>query len=123
MNTTTAEEKEDFALRIRTRREELDLSQKEVSERLGIRQQTVSRWENGDAIPRPRRVHELAGLLQIPARTLQVLAGHLDQGLETANNRNETLDRISAKFHELTDDNQQTVEALIDALRNGQQKG
>lgn len=111
------EHNEEFGQRIRTRREELEITQNDLSDRLGVRQQTVSRWEAGFAIPRPRRVHELALELQIPARELQVLAGHMDQGL--AMDRVEVLDRIQAKFGDLSDENQKKIEGLIDALRGG----
>jgi transcriptional regulator with XRE-family HTH domain len=62
---------------LRSRREELGLGQDDVARKLGVSQQTVSRWENGDATPRPSRVLELAELFQLDPPQLQQLAGIL----------------------------------------------
>jgi transcriptional regulator with XRE-family HTH domain len=48
---------------LRVRRERLGLSQLQLADRLGVRQQTVSRWESNTAVPRPSRIVQLARIL------------------------------------------------------------
>lgn len=62
---------------LKIRREECGLGQGELAAQLGVRQQTISRWERGLALPRPRRVLELARLLGLDGTHLQRLAGYL----------------------------------------------
>ena len=62
---------------VRLRREERGLGQEQLAAALGVRQQTVSRWENGLAVPRPARVVELARLLDLEPARLHRLAGYL----------------------------------------------
>lgn len=62
---------------LRRRREERGWGQAEIADRLGVTQQTVSRWENGDSLPRPRRLLEIAELLGLDSSTLHRLAGYL----------------------------------------------
>lgn len=77
---------------LKIRREELGLAQETVAERLGVRQQTVSRWEKGLAVPRPARVIELATLLDVDSAYLHRLAGYLPE---------EDRSQLSGAFHEL----------------------
>jgi transcriptional regulator with XRE-family HTH domain len=62
---------------VRRRREELGLGQEQLAAALGVRQQTVSRWEHGLAVPRPGRVVELARVLALEPAALHRLAGYL----------------------------------------------
>lgn len=62
---------------LRRRREVLRMGQEQLAATLGVRQQTVSRWERGLAVPRPRRVVELARLLELEPAALHRLAGYL----------------------------------------------
>ena len=62
---------------VRLRREERRMGQEQLAAALGVRQQTVSRWETGLAVPRPARVVELARLLELEASSLHRLAGYL----------------------------------------------
>ena len=62
---------------LRWRREDRGLGQARVAAALGVRQQTVSRWEHGLAVPRPGRVVELAALLELEPAELHRLAGYL----------------------------------------------
>ena len=62
---------------LRLRREQCRLGQAQLAERLGVRQQTVSRWEQGLALPRPARVLELAHVLDLDPGHLHRLAGYL----------------------------------------------
>lgn len=64
---------------VRRRREQLGLGQEQLAAALGVRQQTVSRWEHGLAVPRPARVVELARLLDLEPAALHRLAGYLPQ--------------------------------------------
>ncbi|HEV7887773.1 MAG TPA: helix-turn-helix transcriptional regulator [Acidimicrobiales bacterium] len=66
-----------FAQTLRSRREELRLNQRDLAGRLGVKQQTVSRWESGIAVPRPDRVTQLAGVLGVDRGRLLQLAGYL----------------------------------------------
>lgn len=66
-----------FAQTLRSRREELRLNQRDLAARLGVKQQTVSRWESGIAVPRPDRVTQLAGVLGVDRGKLLQLAGYL----------------------------------------------
>lgn len=62
---------------VKIRREELSLGQGELAALVGVSQQTVSRWEQGLALPRPARVLALARHLKLDVRTLQRAAGYL----------------------------------------------
>ena len=67
---------------IRLRREELGLDQSELALRLGVGQQTVSRWETGSGLPRRERLPQLADALEFDPSHLLRLAGYLPQGEE-----------------------------------------
>ena len=62
---------------LRVRREEVGLSQAQLAARIGVGQQAVSRWERGEAVPRPARVLALADALNLDAAGLHRLAGYL----------------------------------------------
>lgn len=86
---------------LKIRREKLGLGQEQVAARLGVRQQTVSRWEKGLAMPRPARVVELAELLEVDARWLHRVAGYLPEGerSQTAGPWQEVYARIPELSH------------------------
>jgi transcriptional regulator with XRE-family HTH domain len=67
---------------IRLRREELGLDQSELAYRLGVGQQTVSRWETGAGLPRRDRLPQLASALELDPSHLLRLAGFLPAGEE-----------------------------------------
>lgn len=50
---------------MRDQRRRQGMEQADVAERVGVTQQTVSRWENGEAIPRGRFVLPLANALGV----------------------------------------------------------
>lgn len=50
--------------------------QAELAAALGVRQQTVSRWERGTSRPRADQIPEIAAMLGIDADTLLIAAGH-----------------------------------------------
>jgi transcriptional regulator with XRE-family HTH domain len=66
-----------FDQTVSARRLVLKLSQKDLAARMGISQQTISRWESGDAIPDPERVIALAEVLDLEIESLLVYAGYL----------------------------------------------
>jgi transcriptional regulator with XRE-family HTH domain len=59
------------------RREELGLTQGRLAERMGVSQQTVSRWESGLAIPPPDRLVALAKVLDLDEERLLGYGGYL----------------------------------------------
>ena len=80
---------------VRLRREALGLGQEQLAAALGVRQQTVSRWEHGLAVPRPGRVVELARLLDVDPATLHRLAGYLPAAAAVPSS-SQVLERVSA---------------------------
>lgn len=58
------------------------MEQADVADRVGVKQQTVSRWENGDAIPRGRFVLPLANALGVSTDQLteRIVAEHNSGG-------------------------------------------
>jgi transcriptional regulator with XRE-family HTH domain len=69
-----------FADTLRSRRAEMRLNQRDLAAQLGVKQQTVSRWESGTALPRPDRVSQLAKALGMNRSELLHLAGYLGEG-------------------------------------------
>lgn len=69
-----------FADTLRSRRAELRLNQRDLAAQLGVKQQTVSRWESGTALPRPDRVAQLAKALGFNRGDLLRLAGYIGEG-------------------------------------------
>jgi transcriptional regulator with XRE-family HTH domain len=62
---------------IKVRRAELGLDQATLAGKVGVGQQTVSRWETGVAMPRREHVTPLADALEVDAGLLYRLAGYL----------------------------------------------
>lgn len=67
----------EFGESLRSLRERSGLGQGQLAAQLGVRQQTVSRWERGVALPRPTRIVELAQALGVEPAVLHRLAGYL----------------------------------------------
>jgi len=73
-----------LATAIRVARQQADLSQGELAERLGIRQSSVSQWERGTTEPTGRRLIGLMGELPGLAEALKNMsARHMRGWLET----------------------------------------
>ena len=85
-----------FGKTVRARREELGLAQERLAAELGVTQQTVSRWENGMALPRPARLLALARILDLDPGMLHRVAGHLptDESLESTSAWQEVFARV-----------------------------
>ena len=62
---------------VRARREQLGLSQAQMAERLGVTLATVCRWENGEAIPPPKRLAQLAHTLDLDLDHMLGYGGYL----------------------------------------------
>lgn len=60
----------DFGKRVKTFRTMNNFSQKEVALRIGVSEQAVSKWENGECLPDVYNLKHLAKLLHISADTL-----------------------------------------------------
>ncbi len=69
-----------FDRTLSVRREEVGLSQAELAQRIGVSQQTVSRWESGTGIPQPKRIAALAKHLDMEEERLLSYAGYLRGG-------------------------------------------
>ena len=54
-------------------------TQAELAQLLGVKQQTVSRWEAGSSRPRASEISKLAALLQVNADTLSHAAGYASE--------------------------------------------
>lgn len=55
------------------------MTQGALATALGVGQQTVSKWETGATIPRPRVLRAVADHLDVSVSSLLVLAGYLDR--------------------------------------------
>lgn len=73
-----------FDRTLRTRREELGLGQGALAQRVGVTQQTISRWDSGEIVPPPKRLGRLAEALDLDVRRMLSYAGYL--GAEPAGN-------------------------------------
>jgi transcriptional regulator with XRE-family HTH domain len=62
---------------VKIRREELRLDQLELGRRVGVGQQTVSRWETGQSMPKANRLPVLAEVLELDSEYLHRMAGYL----------------------------------------------
>lgn len=87
---------------VKIRREELRLDQVELGRRVGVGQQTVSRWETGQAVPRPDRLPALAEVLGLDGEHVHRLAGHLPP--RQSSTAAEFVHEVYARAAELTDE-------------------
>ncbi|HEY3558900.1 MAG TPA: helix-turn-helix domain-containing protein [Kribbella sp.] len=67
---------DDFGAQVRDGRERLGLDQAELAQRVGVGQQTVSRWERGKTRPKPAVIRALAACLEVQADGLLAAAGY-----------------------------------------------
>ena len=87
---------------VKIRREELRLDQLELGRRVGVGQQTVSRWETGQAVPKPDRLPVLAEVLGLDSEHVHRLAGHLPPAQSSA--AAELVHEMYARAAELSDE-------------------
>ena len=89
---------------IKLRREELRLDQVAVARQLGVRQQTVSKWEQAKTVPNPRRIRNLAEVLRVDVSDLMRYAGYLAGGEPEEAQAKEPLHYLLQQVGRLTDD-------------------
>lgn len=87
---------------VKIRREELGLGQFELGRRVGVGQQTVSRWETGQAVPKPDRLPILAEVLNLDSEYVHRLAGYLPA--ERSSPAADLVHQVYARAAELSDD-------------------
>ena len=87
---------------VKIRRGELGWDQLELGRRVGVGQQTVSRWELGLAVPKPDRLPVLADVLGLDSEYVHRMAGYLppDQSSSAA----DLVHGVYARAGEFTDD-------------------
>jgi transcriptional regulator with XRE-family HTH domain len=66
-----------FDRTLRSRREELGLGQSDLAKRVGVTQQTISRWENGEVVPPPKRLAKVALALDLDLDRVLAYGGYL----------------------------------------------
>ena len=87
---------------VKIRREELGLDQLELGRRVGVGQQTVSRWETGRAVPKPDRLPVLAEVLGLDSEYVHRMAGYLPPSQSSA--AGDLVHELYARAHELSDE-------------------
>ena len=84
--------------RLADARQAVGLSQKDLAQRLGVRNSTVEAWENDSAEPRAARLNILTGLLNVSLRWLMTGEG---EGLAAPVSETELPDDIHELMHEI----------------------
>ncbi len=87
---------------IKIRREELNLDQLELGRRVGVGQQTVSRWETGLAVPKPNRLPILAQVLDLDSEYVHRMAGYLP--LDRSSAAADLVHEVYARVAEMNDE-------------------
>jgi transcriptional regulator with XRE-family HTH domain len=70
-------QREEFRRRLRERREQQRLSQRDVADIIGVSHTAVSQWESGRSLPVPTKVPELERALELEPGALSRLLGYL----------------------------------------------
>lgn len=87
---------------VKLRREELRLDQVDLGLRLGVNQQTVSKWEQAKVVPRPQRIRKLAEVLRVDVSDLMRYAGYLPEGKPPDVQADEPFHRLLGQVSGLT---------------------
>ena len=82
----------DFGKRVREFRTRKNYSQKEIALRIGVSEQAVSKWENGDCLPDIYNLKLLAQMLHISVDSL------LDTEMQNSEKIVETINVCGARF-------------------------
>lgn len=90
-----------FGEAVLSSRERRGLTQAELAKRLGVSQQTVSRWESGLAVPSPQRVTAVEDELELERGTLLKAIGYLPE--EESSGSPEDVRRILGRLAGLSD--------------------
>lgn len=105
-----------FDRTLRSRREELGLGQAQLAERVGVTQQTISRWENGEVIPPPKRLAKVAKALDLDLDQMLAYGGYLPNAADWP--RWHVLNLLYDQITELTDEELLVVtERALEELR------
>lgn len=97
---------------LRTQRESQGIEQGELARRVGVTQQTISKWETGVTAPRPGRMAALARALDLDAGLLHATAGVDSDGDGNAPSRRVVRAPKGIRLGDLTD---YQLVALLDA--------
>ena len=87
---------------VKIRREELGLDQLELGRRVGVGQQTVSRWETGASLPKADRLPVLAEVLGLDGEQVHRWAGYLPP--ERSSPAADLVHAVYARAAEFSDD-------------------
>lgn len=107
-----------FGDRLRSLREEADLHQKEVADKVGVKRNTVTSWENGDRQPEVGRLEKVADLFSV---STDYLLGRSDVRLNIENRERvrDTMEVALADVRRranLSDDDMILVRKQLDSL-------
>jgi transcriptional regulator with XRE-family HTH domain len=89
---------------VKLRREELSLDQVALAQQVGVNQQTVSKWEQAKAVPRPQRIRRLAEVLRVDLSDLMRYAGYLPDAETVDAQAKEPFHQLLAQVGRLTND-------------------
>jgi len=89
---------------VKLRREELNLDQRGLARELGVQQQTVSKWEQAKAVPKPERIRRLAEVLRVDLSDLMRYAGYLPSAQPTEAQAEEPFHVLLGQVSRLTND-------------------
>ncbi|MGP4041934.1 helix-turn-helix domain-containing protein [Gracilibacillus sp. D59] len=98
-----------MSTRLKKLRENKDLLQKQVADKLGIKANTLSGYENGTRSPDPKLLRELAEFYNV---TTDYLLGRTDDP-DSSQNSN----KPNRAFHNFDDITEQEIEYLEEQLR------
>ncbi|MBW3590986.1 MAG: helix-turn-helix domain-containing protein [Actinobacteria bacterium] len=106
-----------FDRTIRERREELGIGQAALAERVGVSQQTISRWEHGEVVPPPKRLVKVAQALDLDLDQMLAYGGYLPTGggwphWQQLNMLYEQIDALSV------DELLRLIERIVEELRS-----
>ena len=89
---------------VKLRREELNLDQAGLAQALGVKQQTVSKWEQAKTVPGPRRIRQVAEVMRVEVSDLMKYAGYLPDGGAEDVQAEEPLHQVLSQVSHLTND-------------------
>ena len=89
---------------VKLRREELNLDQAGLAQALGVKQQTVSKWEQAKTVPGPRRIRQVAEVLRVEVSDLMKYAGYLPNGGAEDAQAEEPFHQFLSQVSRLTND-------------------
>ena len=92
--------------RITKARADLAIDSADLARRIGVREETLNKWESGQSEPRTNKLLQLAGLLEVSLMWLMTGVAGEQEGrsheFDRLTNLNRKIDRILALQHETT---------------------